>query len=313
MKLGTYKNLKVNAPDLTVSEKELKRSITNMQAKNSVFIHIDDRPAQNGDLIILNYEGFVDGKPFTGGKATHHRMYLGLGKFIPGFEEQIVGKHVGETFDIQVRFPDNYANRQLAGKDAVFTTTLVFMGIDDIPEFDDDFALDFSSFKTAAELADSLEQTLLAKKEGAEQERIQQELLTQIIDNSEILISDEIIDELQEEVFEERMYDLELRGISLEDYLKHSHQTIEDIQYQCRKKARRNYQETAVLHAIAIEEGFEISEEELVEAIYETVGYDETEAMELLENMDEDELTGLQLQILCDKAMNLAMKSAKYV
>ena len=313
MKLGTYKHLAVKAADLAVSEKELEHSVLNMRRKNSVFTHVDDRPARNGDLVVLNYEGFVDGKPFAGGKATHHRLYLGSGKFIPGFEEQIVGRYTGETFDIPIHFPEDYANRELAGQDAVFTTTIVVMGTDEIPEFDDDFALDFSGFSTATELADSLKQTLLAKKEGAEQERIRGELLTQIIETSEIPVSDDILDELQDEVFDERMYQLEQQGISLEDYLKHSRLTMDDLMYQCRKQARRSYQETAVLHAIAMKERFQVSDEELAEAVYEIAFYDDLDPEELLETMDEEELTGIRLQILCDKAMDLVLDTADYI
>ena len=313
MKLGAYKNLKVKAPDRSYSEAELARSVKNMQMKNSVFFHIDDRAAQVGDVVVLNYEGFVDGKPFVGGKATHHRLTLGEGKYIPGFEDQIVGHCVNEDFDIKVRFPENYGNPQLAGRDGLFKTTLLFMGKEEIPDFDNDFALDFSTFSTAEELLGSLKQTLISKKEYAEEERVQEELLTQIIEASEIPVNQDILDELAEEILEDRLYDLELQGISLENYLKGSHKTMEDLQYECRKKARRNYQQTAVLHAVAAEEGLEVSEEELVEAVYESVGYDEMDAMEVLENMDEDELTGLELQILCDKAMALIRQEAEYI
>ena len=313
MKLGNYRNLKVKGPDLSVSPKELERSITNMQRKNSVFIHIDDRPARQGDVVVLNYEGFVDGQAFLGGKATHHRMILGSGKFIPGFEEQIEGRTMGETFDIQVQFPENYANRQLAGKEAVFKTTLLFVGEEDIPVFDDDFALDFSSFSTAEELKESLMVNLVAKREAAEQERIQEELLTQIIDGSEIPVNEDIIDELEEELIEEMVEDIENQGMTLEEFLKRSHQTVEDIRYQCRKKARRNFQETAVLHAIAMSEDLEILEEEMEEAVWDLAFYEEMDPMELLESMDEEELTGIKLQIYCDKAMELVKDSAQYI
>lgn len=312
MILGKYRELVVKGPDVTVAPQELERSITNMQRKNSVFIHIDDRPARGGDVVVLNYEGFVGGKTFLGGKATHHRMVLGEGKFIPGFEDQIVGKNAGDVFDIQVRFPDDYPNRQLAGKDGVFATTLLFVGQEEIPDFDDDFALDFSTFSTAEELKESLIVNLQAKKEGAELERIQEELLTQIIEGSEIPVNEDVIDELQEEVFEEKLEDIEAQGMTLEEFLKRSHQTLEDIQYQCRKKARRSFQETAVLHAIAMEEEMEVYEEELEEALWEVAFYEEMDPMEMLESMGEEELTGIKLQILCDKAMELVKETAIY-
>lgn len=313
MKLGVYKGLKVTGPDLTVSEKELQRAITNMQRKNAVFIHIDHRPAAAGDAVVLNYEGFIDGKPFAGGKATHHRLVLGEGKFIPGFEEQIAGRTMGDMFEMPVVFPAGYANRELAGKPAVFQTELLFVGQEEMPEFDDDFAQDFSSFSTADELKSSIELSLRAKREAAEQERIQEELLTQIIEASEVPISEAVLEELTEEVFAEKLEDIEAQGMTLEEFLKRSRRTLEDIQYQCRKKARRNYLETAVLHEIAMKENMVITGEELEKAVWELAFYEELDPMMLFETMDEEELTGIKLQLYCDKAMELVRETAIYI
>ncbi len=313
MKLGKYKGIKVKAVDLTVKEQELQRSISNMQRKNSVFIHVDERPAKLGDVVVLNYEGYVEGKPFLGGKATHHRMRLGENKFLPGFEAQIVGKTMGDVFEIPVKFPEAYANEQVAGKEALFKTELLFVGIEDIPEFDDEFALDFSSFATADELKESLFISLRAKREAAEEKRIQEELLSRIIEDSEIELSEDVLEELAEEVFEEKQIDLESQGLALEDYLKHSCQTLEDVYEQCWQKAKRSYQETTVLHGIAMKEEFEISEEELEEAVWEIAFYEGIDPRELLETMEEEELTGIKLQLYCDKAMELVRENAVYI
>ncbi|MBQ8663830.1 MAG: trigger factor [Eubacterium sp.] len=313
MKLGTYRNLKVKGIDKTVSDVELKRSIINLQRKNALFYHIDERPAQAGDVVVLNYEGFLNGRPFAGGKATHHRMVLGEGKMVPGFEEQIVGKTMGDAFEIQVQFPLDYANSQLAGKAAVFFATLLLVGREEIPDFDDDFALDFSECTTAAEFAATLKLSLEAKKEASEYERVQADLLTQIIEVSDIPLDEDVLEELQEEVFAEKLEELELQGMSLETFLQKSHQTIEDVQYQCRKKARRSYEQTAVLNAIALEEGFDVTPEELEEAIYDAAFYADMEPLEFFDSMGEEELTGIKLQILCDKAMELVKETAEFI
>lgn len=313
MKLGTYKNLVVKRPNTEVTKAELDQSIINLQRKNGVFYHVDERPAQVGDVVVLNYEGFIDDKPFLGGKATHHRLVLGEGKFIPGFEEQILGHFMGEVFQICVTFPMNYANSHVAGKDAIFETELVFMGWEEIPEFDDDFALDFSTFETAAELKDSLMVSLQAKKEANEEERIQEELLTQIIEDSVIPMEETLLEELAGEYFAEKEEELELQGMSMETYLKATHQTIEDIEYQCRKKARRSFEQTSVLQAIAIAEDIEVEVEELQDVIYAAAFYEEMDPMELLGAMDEEEVTGMKLQILCDKAMALVRENAVYI
>lgn len=313
MRLGKYKNIVVKGSNAEVTEAELEQSITNLQRKHSLFYHIDERPAQAGDVIVLNYEGFIDGKSFLGGKATHHRMVLGEGKFIPGFEEQILGHVMGDVFPIDVTFPEHYGNVQVAGKDAIFETELVFVGREEIPEFDDDFALDFSSFQTAEELKESLVISLQAKKQASEEERIQEQLLTKIIEDSEIPMDEEVIAELAEEYMEEKEEELELQGMSMETYLRASHQTIADVEYQCRKKARRRFAQTAVLHAIALAEGIEASEEELQDALCEAAFYADMDPIKFYETLDEEELTGMQLQILCDKAMELVRTCAEYI
>lgn len=313
MKLGTYKNLKVRAPRTKVTHGELLQSITNLQRKNALFYHVDERPAKIGDVVVLNYEGFIEGKPFLGGKAIHHRLVLGERKFIPGFEDQIVGHTMGDTFEIHVTFPAPYANRQIAGKAAVFCVELVFVGYEEIQAFDDDFALDFSTFETAEELKDSLMISLQAKKEASEEERIQEDLLTQIIEDSIIPVDETLLDELAEEYFAEKEDELELQGMSMETYLKATHQTMEDVEHECRKKARRSFEQTSVLQAIAIAEDIEVEVEELQDAINEAAFYEEMDPMELLDSMDEEELTGIKLQILCDKAMALVRENAVYI
>lgn len=310
MKLGKYKGLEVKGPDLHISDWELNRSITNMQRKNALFYHIDERPAQMGDVVVINYKGFVDGKPFLGGKATHHRIVLGEEKFLPGFEEQIIGRTMGDHFDIETVFPADHANRKLAGKDVCYQTELLFVGREETPAFDDDFALDFSTFATAEELKESLLAGLRAKRESSEDERIQEELLTQVIEGAEIYVNEEVIGEFAKDVLQEQIEEIEANGMTLEGFLKCTHQTMEDLRDQCHKKARRNFQETVALHAIAMEEGLEISEEEINETVWKMAFYEDIDPVEMLESMEDAELTGIKLQIYCDKAMDLVRETA---
>lgn len=313
MRLGAYKGLEVKAADLTVQEKELERMVRNTQRKNAVIYHIDERPAQDGDVVFVNYEGHVQGSPYRGGKAVHHRMVLGEHKGLPGFEEQIVGHTMGEQFEICVSVPVEHANEQIAGLDVVFSVHLLVVGREEIPPFDDAFAQDFSTFDTAEELLDSFRVMLTSKKEGAEEQRIQEELLTHIIDDSQIPVADTLLDELQEEVLDEKIEDLEAQGMTIDQFLETSQQTFGEFQIQCRKQALRQYQETTVLYEIAMREGMDVTEEELENALYELAFFEELNEESVEEELDEAELSGIRLQIMCEKAMDFVKQEARYV
>lgn len=312
MKLGKYKGLEVKKADLSVTQQEIEQMIRNMQRKHAVVYHIDERPAQVGDVVILNYEGFIDGASFLGGRATHHRLVLGEDKWIADLEAQIIGKTMGTSFEAVVSFPITHANQEIAGKEAVFQIDLLVVGREEIPDFDDAFAKDFSSFSSAEELRDSFCTNLIAKKEAAEEKRIQEELLSMVIADAEIPLPKDVLEELAEEIFAEKEEDLIEQGLSGEEFLKRSHQTLDGWMESCSEQARRRYQETAVLHAIAQAEGLTVSEEEMEEVICEMAFYEGMDAFEFAAQLDEDTLTGIELQILCDGAMEIVRTHAQY-
>lgn len=310
MKLGTYKGLTVQAPDLTISDKELSRALKNLQKENGVLTHIDDRAAQLGDRAVLNFQGYLDEKPFPGAKGVRYPLILGSHSFIPGFEEQIVGKNIGETFDIFVTFPENYPNPDIAGQKARFSVTLLSLGILDLPEIDDDFALDFSDFDTAEELKEALVQSLTEKKEDRENDRVQRELLTQIIESSAFTLNETIVAQIQEELLSEFEEDLAAQSLTMEQFLKRTGKTMEQVQAEYEQKARRNLAETTLLHAIAGAESIELTEEELEDALYDMADYYEMDPYEFQQSLDPQELDGMKLELLCQKAMDFVLENA---
>lgn len=313
MKLGNYKGLTVQAPDLTISDKELSRSLRNLQRENAVLTHIDDRSARLGDQAIINFQGYVEGEPIPGAKGVRYPLILGSHSFIPGFEDQLTGRNIGDSFDIFVTFPENYPKPEIAGRRARFSVTLLSLGILDLPEIDDDFALDFSDFQTAEELKDALMQSLTEKKEDRENDRIQKELLTQIIESSEFTLNETIVAQIQEELILEFEEDLAAQSLTMEQFLKRTGQSIEQLQTKYEKKARRNLAETTVLHAIAESESIELTEDELEDALYNMADYYETDPYDFLQSLDPQELDGMKLELLCQKAMDFVLEHAQLI
>lgn len=311
--LGTYKGLEVTAPDLTITENELNHALSNLQKENAVLIHIDDRAAQIGDRAVLDFQGYVDEKPLTGAKARRYPMILGAHRFIPGFEDQIVGKNIGDTFDIFVTFPTTYPNADAAGKDARFSVTLRSLGIQELPALDDDFALDFSEFDTIDALKESLKETLEEQKEEKENERIQETLLGKIIADSRFSLNDTIVAEIEEELLAEFEEDIQAHGMSMEQFFQRTGQTPETLQAKYHEKACRQLSETTVLHAIAEQEKLTFSDDELEDAVYDMAEYYETDPLEFLQELDPQELNGLKLELLCQKAMEFVLEHAVLV
>lgn len=303
MKLGNYKHLKIKQPDISVSEKELNHALQALQAENSVLIRIDDRPVQEGDQVIIDFQGFIDETPIPNGSRKRYSLTLGSHSFIQGFEEQIIGHQIGDEFDIHVRFPEKYPTASAAGKEARFHIILHSAGIRILQQLDDEFARDFSEYSTMDMLKETILENLEDKKAEQADEKIRKEILTKIIQESEIEDNPDLIAQLMDEYHEEFLDELAQQGMTEEQFLQRTKQTSADILKRCEAKARRSLQETSVLNAVAEAENLSLTKEELDEAISDLAFEYDTDPDEFLEMLDPEELDGLKLELLCDKAM----------
>lgn len=304
MKLGNYKNLKIKKADTSVSKKELDSALDAMQKENSLLLHIDDRPARKGDCVILDFQGYINGAPIANGARKQFRLVLGSHSFVPGFEEQIIGKMPGTDFDISLRFPEDYSVKTAAGKDAVFHIQLHFIEEQLLQELDDAFARDFSDFDTLEALTGEIFQNLTDKKEAQAREQMEQELLTQIIDNSQLELDEHLLEQLQEELRLEFEEDLQAQGMTTEQFLRRTKKSADFIDERCRSQARRRLQETMVLNAVADREGLYLTEEEQLEALGGLAEEYGISVEEFADMLDADELDGLELELLCSKALD---------
>ena len=257
VELGEYAGLTVNKDVKTVDEADVDAEIKRMQDRNGRLL-TREGAAENGDTVDIDFEGFVDGKAFDGGKAEHYSLVLGSGSFIPGFEEQVVGHAAGENFDVNVKFPEEYQAEELAGKDATFKIKLHEVKYKELPELDDDFAKDVSEYDTLDELKDSIRNGIQANHEKQADQKVENDLIDQVVSNMKAEIPDAMIDSRIEELVQDFQYRISQQGLKLEQYLQYMGQFKEQFREQADKQVKMRL----AMEAIVAKESIEATEEE---------------------------------------------------
>ena len=263
IEIGEYKGLKAEKVKAVVEDSEIDAQVKAMAERNARMVSVEDRAAQMGDTVVIDFEGFKDGVAFDGGKAEGHNLELGSGAFIPGFEEQLVGKNIGEEFDITVTFPEEYGAEDLAGKEAVFKIKLHEIKFRELPEIDDEFAKDVSEFDTLAELKADLKEKALAQKTKIAEEEAENELVQQIVDSIKGEIPEAMFESRLNQSVEEFGYRLQMQGLDLQTYLKYSNTTMEDFKATFRPQAESQVKFRLALEKIVELEKIEAGEEDL--------------------------------------------------
>ncbi len=265
--LKKYKGLKAEKAAVKVDAAEVNKEIKAMAERNARMVSVEDRAAKKGDTVVIDFEGFTDGKAFEGGKAEGHSLELGSGQFIPGFEDQIVGKNIGDEFDVNVTFPEEYGAKELAGKPAVFKVKLHEIKIKELPEVDDEFAKDVSEFDTLKDLKADIKKKALERKKKVAEEAVENELVQQIVDGIEGDIPEAMFENRLNQSVEEFAYRLQSQGMNLETYLKYTNSTIDDF-----KKSFRPQAEMQVKYRLALDKIVELenikADEKDIEAEY---------------------------------------------
>ena len=263
--LGDYKGLSAVKPDTAVTDEEVQGELDRMADRNSRLLDVDDRPAAEGDTTEIDFEGFVDGVAFPGGKGEKYTLVLGSGQFIPGFEAQVAGHSVGEEFDVNVKFPDEYHEESLKGKDATFKVKLHSIKKKEVPALDDEFAKDVSEFDTLAELREDLGKKLRERKEEAASQRLENELVEQAAKNAQMVIPQVMIDRKIDEMVQDFSYRLQSQGLELPTYLKYAGMEMDAFRDGFKAGAEEQVRVSLTLDAIAKAEAFEISDEAVEE------------------------------------------------
>ena len=263
IEIGKYKGLKAEKVIAKVEDSEVDAEINAMAGRNARMVYIEDRAAAMGDTVVIDFEGFVDGTAFDGGTAEGHTLELGSGQFIPGFEDQIVGKNIGEEFDIVVTFPEEYGAENLAGKEATFKIKLHEIKLRELPEIDDEFAKDVSEFDTLAELKADIKEKALARKAKFAEEETENDLVAQIVDSIKGEIPEAMFESRLNQSVEEFGYRLSMQGLDLQTYLKYTNSSIEDFKATFRPQAESQVKFRLALEKIVELEKIEASEEDI--------------------------------------------------
>jgi trigger factor len=261
--LGQYKGLEVKKIDASVTDEEVEEAVKKEAEKNARMISVDDRPAQMDDTVSLDFEGFVDGVAFDGGKGENYSLKLGSGQFIPGFEEQLVGAEIGKDVEVNVTFPENYQEESLAGKPALFKCKVNEIKVQELPVIDDEFASDVSEFDTLAEYKADLRKKMEERKEKQAKDSMKEEAMKLAVENATIEIPEPMIASEQDREVERMGEQLKMYGMNLDQYLKYM--KIDEAQYRenIRPQAEINVRRDLVMDAIAAAEGIEATEEEI--------------------------------------------------
>lgn len=307
VKLGEYKGLSAAMLPTEASDEDVDKEIENMRDRNSRLVSVEDRAAEMGDTAEIDFEGFVDGVAFDGGKGENYPLELGSGSFIPGFEEQVAGHKIDEEFDVNVTFPEEYA-AELAGKDAVFKCKIHEIKTKEMPELDDEFVKDVSEFDTLDELKADIKKQITEKKEAEAKTDFENQLIEQVVENMECEVPECMFDHRTDEMIQDYSYRLQMQGIDLNTYLSYLGQDMDSFKASFRTGAENQVKASIALEAIVDAEKIEATEEEIDAEIAKLAEQYQMEAEQIKNAVPADQIA---TDIKTRKAVELVVSSAK--
>ncbi len=308
--LGEYKGIEVEKKSVEVSEEEVSEEIDKAREKNSRMITVDDRAAQDGDTVVIDFDGYVDGEQFEGGKAEDYTLVLGSHTFIDNFEEQLVGKSIGDDVEVHVTFPDQYQAEELQGKPAVFQVKMKEIKVKELPELDDDFAQDVSDCDTLEEYQNETREKLLKMKEDEAKREQEDEIIGKIIENAEMEIPEKMVEAQTRQMTQEFAQRLQAQGLSLEQYMQLTGQTPQKMMEELKPQALQRIQSRLVLEAIADAENLEASEEEYQKELENMAEMYQMEVDKLKDMIGEGEEKQIHMDLAVQKAVDFVVESA---
>ena len=308
--LGKYLGLEVEKVDKEVTDEDVQKALDRELEKNARLVDVDNRAAEMGDTVTLDFEGFVDGETFEGGKGENHELVLGSGSFIPGFEEQLAGKSIGEDTEVNVRFPDDYHAKELAGKEAVFKCVIHKIARKEMPAADDEFAKDVSEFDTLEEYKEDLKKNLVEDKEKAARQALENEAVEALIDEMEADIPEAMIEANIDSMARDFEMRLSQQGISLESYLSMFGMDEDAYRAQIRPQAESSIKTRLALEQVVKEAGLEISDEKYEEELKKQAETYKMEVEKLKEIVDEESERQMRLDMAVQEAITLITDNA---
>ena len=308
--LGEYKGIEVEKKEVEVTDEEVDTEINRVRESNARMIDIDDRAAQDGDTVVIDFDGYVDGKQFEGGKAEDYSLVLGSHSFIDNFEEQLEGKNIGEDVTVNVTFPENYQAEELQGKPAEFKVKIKEIKVKELPELDDDFAQDVSNFDTIAEYKEDLKKKLAENKEEALKREREETVIGKIIENAQMDIPEQMVEAQTRQMTQEFAQRLSSQGLSIDQYMQFTGLTPQKMIEELKPQALKRIQSRLVLEAVVAAENIETSEDELNKEIENMASMYQMEVDKLKEVIGEEEKKQISLDLAVQKAVEMVTSAA---
>lgn len=311
--LGEYKGVEVEKADATVTAEDVEAELKRVQEQNARLLTVEDRPVADGDQTVIDFEGFVDGKGFEGGKAEDYPLTIGSHSFIDTFEEQLIGKNIGEECEVNVTFPTEYHAAELAGKPAMFKVTVKEIKVKELPALDDEFASEVSEFDTLDEYKQDIEKKLQERKEKAAASQNEDRVVAKVVENASMEIPERMIDAQVDNMLRETAQRMQSQGLSMDLYMKYTGMTADQMKDQMRPEAVKRIQTRLVLEAVVKAENIETSEEKLDEEIAKMAEAYKMEADKLKSYMTDSDKDQMKQDLAVQAAVDLLVSEAKLV
>ena len=314
VELGDYKNFEIEKIEYNVSDEDVETELKTIQEMNARIIAAEDRETKEGDILTIDYEGYVDGEQFEGGTAEGQELTLGSNTFIPGFEEQLIGKKKGEEVEVKVNFPEDYFEESLEGKEAIFKVIIHEIKEKELPILDDEFAIDVSEFDTLEEYKEDLRQKLEKEFKEKEKNEIENTVVKKVVELSKVDIPEVMIENQVENEVRQFAYSLQMQGLELEQYFQFTNSNLEDFKEQIKPVAEEKVRADLILDAIAKKEEIEASEEDIDKELEKQAKEFMVEDIDKFkEDMKKGDLEYIKSGIIRDKTIELLVSNAKFI
>ena len=311
--LGEYKGVEVEKADAAVTAEDVEAELKRVQEQNARLLTVEDRPVADGDQTVIDFEGFVDGKGFEGGKAEDYPLTIGSHSFIDTFEEQLIGKNIGEECEVNVTFPTEYHAAELAGKPAMFKVTVKEIKVKELPALDDEFASEVSEFDTLDEYKQDIEKKLQERKEKAAASQNEDRVVAKVVENASMEIPEKMIDAQVDNMLRETAQRMQSQGLSMDLYMKYTGMTADQMKDQMRPEAVKRIQTRLVLEAVVKAENIQASEVKVDEEIAKMAEAYKMEADKLKSYMTDSDKDQMKQDLAVQAAVDLLVSEAKLV
>ncbi len=312
--LGDYKSIEIEKVEYNVTDEDVEKELKTIQEMNARIVDVGDRETKEGDIVNIDFEGYIDGEEFEGGTAENQELTLGENTFIEGFEEQLIGKKKGEKVDVKITFPEDYFEESLRGKEALFKVTVNEIKEKELPILDDEFAKDVSEFDTLEEYKQSIREKLEKEAKEKEQVEIENKIVEKLVELSEMDIPEVMIDNQVENEVGEFDYRLKMQGLSIDQYLQLTNSTLDDFKDQVRPVAEKKVKADLVLEAVAKAEKLEATDDDVDEELERLAEeYNQEDVEKFKEDMKKGDLEYLKAGIIRDKTIELLVSNTKFI